>query len=405
MDNSNQARYPEEDLAENLRKRLNDEVASRLEATVVSLTLMGVNSYCEAKRGPRACTIYCFSIAGPQYLARFEEKPGTAHCGRTFIEVEAIGAVGAWLEGGSPADVCSRFPFIDRQRRTLRQLRDNLISAEPELASADSELKSSDWGGDSCNLWFRTGTRACEVYYYGYNHVPDCQFQWDQCVQFGVQLNEPPNSHVGTQDEFLKALHSGKLASWKMYEAVDAKRSILLARLMKRWLCDQLKPSDIQIEYPWIVLSEIASWYEQGRGIEGEFIASWRSVKDFYQTDQQPVKSQVVRFLNHLCDLGYDRTLRAGTSLYTLILSRARRHGLRHRSLNEPYDSCKHDPYIAFRFGGLRFNPEITAGQMEVSCYLIDCETTFTYPSIELTAELKSLLDRLQAIPIVSSKQ
>lgn len=405
VNNNEQPRHPEEELVENLRKRLNDEIASRLESTVVSLTSMGVNSYCEAKRGRRACTISCHSTAGPQYIACFEEEPRPPIYGRTFIEAEAIEAVGAWLEGASTGDVCSRFPFIDRQRRMLGDLRDKLITAEPELANAAPELRSSDWGGGSCNLWFRTGDRACEVYYYGLNQFPDCQFYWDRCVQFGVQLNETPNNRVQTEDEFLKALHSGKLAAWKMYEEVDTRRSVFLARLMKRWLCEHLRPSDIQMEYPWIELSEIASWYEQGRGIEGEFIASWRSVKDFYQANQQAVKSQVVQFLDQLSDIGYHRTLRAGTSLYTLILSRARCHGLRHRSPNEPYNPGEHDSHIAFRFGGLRFNPEIESGQMEVVCCLPDGETHLIYPNIGLTAELKSLLDKLQAVPILSTSQ
>jgi hypothetical protein len=68
-------RYPEEDLAENLHDRLNAEVASRLEGTTVSLTPMGCNSYCQARRGGRACTVYCFATARPQFLARFDEQP------------------------------------------------------------------------------------------------------------------------------------------------------------------------------------------------------------------------------------------------------------------------------------------------------------------------------------------
>jgi hypothetical protein len=397
-----QKRYPEEDLAENVHDLLTEEVGLRLLGTVISLTPMGVNSYCEAKRGERACTIYCFATTGPQFLVRFDEKPTPPLWGRTFVQAEVIGAVRAWLERAAPADACSRFPFIGRQRRVLGQLRDNLIAAEPALAQhATYELISSECG-DGCALWFRTQDRACDVYYYAYNGVPDAEFYWNQCLQFGARMAEVPDSNIRTEDGFLMALRAGKLASWNMHADLDSERTVVLAGLMKRWLCDQAMPSAIQHKYPWIVLAEMAWWYEQGRGVEGEFIASWRSVKELYQGVGygRAVALQVLQFIDQLSEMGYDRTLRAGTSMYSLLVSRSRRHGLRHTMPNESYDPSKHDPYIAFCFGGLRFNPHISAGQMEVNAYLDDGERIKTCPSIVLTAELKMLLDKLQAIPI-----
>jgi hypothetical protein len=396
-------RHPEEDLADALYERLTEEVVSRFEGTSVSLTPMGCNSYCEAKRGGRACTIYCFATTGQQFLARFDEKPAAPLWGRTFIEAEVIGAVGAWLEGASPQDLCARFPFVERQQRVLRQLEQNLLAIEPALAEHTThELTFSDWGSDSCNLWFRTKDRSCEVYYYAYNGVPDARFHWDKCFQFGGQMAQVPNSNVRTEEDFLNALRAGELVSWNMHQDLDAEKTTLLAKLMKQWLCDQAMPSAIQREYPWIVLSEMASWYEQGRGVEGEFLASWRFVEEFYQRGSEgwPLVSQVLRLISQLRDAGYDRTLRAGKSLFTLIVSRARRHGLKQRMPNEQYDPGKHDPHIVFRFGGLLFNPQVAEGQMEVAAYLDDGERITTYPSIGLTTELKRLLDKLQAIPI-----
>lgn len=397
-----QRRYPEEDLAEDLFDRLNEQVASRLQGTTVSLTPMGVNSYCEAKRGPRTCTVSCFATAGPQFLARFEEKPAAPLCGRTFIRAEVIEAVGVWLDGMSREDLQTRFPFVDRQRRVLGQLERNLLVDEPALAEQTThELTFSDWGGDSCNLWFRTKDRSCEVYFYAYNRVPDAQFYWDECLQFGAQISGTPNSNVRTEEEFLKALRAGELASWQMHEALDAEKTVLLARIMKRWLCDQAMPSAMHQEYPWIVLTDMASWYEQGRGVEGEFLASWRQVQEFYQQYAKgPSASQVIDFVKQLRGAGYEKTMRAGTSLFSMLVSRARRHGLRHRMPNEHYDPTKHDPYIAFTFGGLPFNSHVAQRQMEVRAYLGDGEKTATYPSIELTPELNALMKRLEAMPI-----
>jgi hypothetical protein len=55
---------------------------------------------------------------------------------------------------------------------------------------------------------------------------------------------------------------------------------------------------------------------------------------------------------------------------------------------------------VAFTFGGLMFNPQLAKGQMQVTAYLDEGERTVICPNIELTAELKMLIDKLQAIPI-----
>jgi hypothetical protein len=67
---------------------------------------------------------------------------------------------------------------------------------------------------------------------------------------------------------------------------------------------------------------------------------------------------------------------------------------------NEQYDPSKHDPFVAFTFGGLMFNPQVAKGQMQVTAYLDDGEQTVTYPSIELTDDLNGLVKKLESIPI-----
>ena len=92
-------------------------------------------------------------------------------------------------------------------------------------------------------------------------------------------------------------------------------------------------------------------FYEQGRGIEGEFIGSWCSVERFYQSVQaDPFALPVLNLISQLRAAGYERTLRAGTSLFSLVLSRSRRHGLR-----------RGQAFIAFFFSGARFIDSVIA--------------------------------------------
>jgi hypothetical protein len=78
---------------------------------------------------------------------------------------------------------------------------------------------------------------------------------------------------------------------------------------------------------------------------------------------------------------GYDQSLRAGQSMWTLMLSRSRRHGLN-----------GHQPYIAFDFG---------APEMEVRVALDSAEPQhFSFAKAELTPEVEALLQQLAAMDV-----
>ncbi|MGE3808506.1 MAG: hypothetical protein AB7K24_27900, partial [Gemmataceae bacterium] len=128
-------RYPQEGYASDLHDQLNQEVAARLAGTNVSLILMGVNSYCEVARGPRSTTIYCFDVPGPQFLARFDNKPATSLWGRTFDRAAVICAVVAWLEGQPPDVLLEQFAFVEEHRRMLNKVEGRLLAMEPALAA------------------------------------------------------------------------------------------------------------------------------------------------------------------------------------------------------------------------------------------------------------------------------
>jgi len=267
--------------------------------------------------------------------------------GRTSEQADVIGAVRAWLGGQSTQGLYSQFAFIDRNRRELEAIQQETVEAQPELATHTiRELEMSD-GSEFCTLWFRTADRSCQVN--GYTHA---EFYWDECLQFKADGTDTPP----------------------------------LAALLRRWLCDKVMPSAIRREFPSVVLSEVASYYEEGRGIEGEFIRSWSHVEGFYKSIQRPFVLKVLHFISQLRSAGYERTLRAGTSLFHLLVSRSRRHGLR-----------PGQPYIAFTFGDAPFNGGVVpAGQMEVALCFDTKQRKVIVPSVELNEQLNAMLKQLE---------
>ena len=64
--------------------------------------------------------------------------------------------------------------------------------------------------------------------------------------------------------------------------------------------------------------------------LENDFARSWRSTEDFYREGAEgPTENDLLGLLSGLRALGYDRVLRAGHSMFILILSRSREYGLR----------------------------------------------------------------------------
>jgi hypothetical protein len=135
-------------------------------------------------------------------------------------------------------------------------------------------------------------------------------------------------------------------------------------------------PSALRTEFPDIQIGDLADYYERGNPIEGEFIKSWDFIERRYDTENFPFRQKVCALIAQMRQKGYDRSLRAGTSLWSLIVSRSRRHGLK-----------ENQPSIMFRFRD---------DGMEVHSYL-DNETKEMHSEIELTPEIDKLLKRLEA--------
>ncbi|WP_339730544.1 hypothetical protein [uncultured Gimesia sp.] len=241
-----------------------------------------------------------------------------------------------------------RFQFVDRDKRVQMLFRANLLLAIPALKDMTT-IQIEHMGADSYHLKIRGQDRSGEIHTIGKEKQPDAFFAWDDCVLF-------------------------------RFKVADQRK---LAQVVKRWICDRIMPSTLQAEFPWIEMSEVAEYYEQGNPIEGEFIVSWDSVEDIYDyiINSPEYREQIRAFMDSLRKKGYDRSLRAGQSMSTFVLSRSRRHGM------EP-----DDPSLAFDF---RDDHIIVYNYLNRGK---DIETR--YQTTELNPEIDGLLQELIAKPI-----
>jgi hypothetical protein len=150
--------------------------------------------------------------------------------------------------------------------------------------------------------------------------------------------------------------------------------------LIKRWVYDEALPSRLAQEYDGLDVGPLASYYEAGNGIEGEFILSWDGIVAFYERlPRFPHTAAVLAMIAQMRKNGFDRTLRAGQSMFTFIVSRSRRYGLQ-----------RHHPHVLFHF---------LHDGMEIVARLPD-EQTMTFPTIQYTLEIEKLLRALEICDI-----
>jgi hypothetical protein len=299
---------------------------------------------------------------GPEYLVLYKHDGREMAAGRTSLrwdaagkplkswQREAIDSVLDWLKGHDLAAIYDSFNFVDRQKRALQLLLAATLQISPEL---EHGAQHQICGSQAINLLELTaGDRTCRVHYVEYRHVFHIKFDWDLAEMFNVETDDP----------------------------------VQIATLLKRWLCDRAVPSALQAEFPLLTMGPLASYYEQGRGVEGEFILSWDEVERFYlhnakcegvaQNSTLDYTQFILGFLAEVRRAGYDRKLRTGTSLLYFMVSRSRRYGLR-----------RNQPYIAFDFKN---------GQMAVTMRFEE-KNQFIVPQIAFTPQIAAIFDRLAA--------
>jgi hypothetical protein len=246
-----------------------------------------------------------------------------------------------WLDG-----LFTRFNFADWQKRELTRIRDLVLKDFPEVgAAASSELEYLS--RDSYRLWFRGQTRSASISVSGRKCFPEALFHWDQSELFSFKVND----------------------------------FYVLGRVLKRWLQDNALPSAMRKEFPWLLIGELADFYENGNPIEGEFIQSWNRIERFYVNQHfRLIRDLVLPFLAELRRAGYDRKFRAGHQVEMLVLSRSRRHGMR---LDQPR--------VVFEFYG---------GTMDIRCKITEPRRQIIGIPIALSRLVEDELTKLANQPV-----
>ncbi len=335
----------EEILAQDLLQILTQEFADSSPRTEILIKGGGRHWTCTAMRGKRSCSITPLlnMILPLQYVVSFDEDTQTQAKGWTCSKTDAVSAFRNWLQGQELSDLYKTFQFVDRGKRFLKKYRDETVKVHPELEQCTA-IRFGHFG-DFHDLWFVAKNRSCRVVLFDQDQFPTCHFNWDDRDLFELLAED----------------------------------TVPLALLLKRWLCDYVMPSTLKHEFPWLNTGKIAEYYEAGRGVEGEFILSWDSIEQYYQRFARLIPAvDILKMISQMREVGYDKTLRAGQSVFTLILSRSLRHGLR-----------PNQPRLAFEFH--------ENGMKAVYSDGINAEEELSCSSIEYTPQIDLLMKRLEA--------
>ena len=285
---------PQERFARQLYDEMTRQVVPSNREVQLSIEGAGVNWRVLVSLFDRTSTVHCFALRDeePEFLTFFGSAGQEIGTARTSSMRGTVKSILQWLNGEDLMSLYESFDFVDRRKRQLLSIRQTILQHAPSLKSG-AELKY--WGSGIYYLWFRDRDRSAMMSFHGKNETPDAHCHWDECELFE-------------------------------FHAADLQ---FLANVLKRWLCDETKPSEMRKEFPALSIGKLADYYEEGKPIEGEFIYSWDRIEQIYDQFPFPPKLRVLKLIKHLRQMGVDRKLRAGQSMFTFILSRSRRHGLR----------------------------------------------------------------------------
>jgi hypothetical protein len=298
---------PQNVITKILRLKKNNEPKSDIK---ISIEGTGVHWHCKVSKGLRQSIIDCFDIdftnleyKGPEYATSFEANGHNEASGRTFDMNMTIEAVTIWLKGKTVEQLYSKFSFIEEKKRQLEGIKRDIIKSNPTIFDCSVKDVIED-NFSSYSLWVKKENRSCRIFYYGYELNPRYLFNWDDSLIFETSSSETDR----------------------------------MGLLIKRWVVDNAMPSFLRNEFPEIKFGKLAKYYEQGNGVEGEFTMSWDSIEQFYNEIGLEKKDEILNLIKQMRSNGFDKTLRAGQSLFTLILSRSRRHGLKETQNSISFD-------------------------------------------------------------------
>jgi hypothetical protein len=206
-------------LEEQIATDLHGELTRRLASTDATASIAGAGFgwHCDARRGDYSCKIHCFVAPDAEYLTFFNRDASEMAVARTASRDQAIDAVVHWLDGQNVATLYARYPFVDKEKRALLQLRDDVLAAAPALRdSTNCELVTQF--ADIVGLHWAAGDRSCGISFFGENPLPDAKFAQNDSELFEFQPSDPSQ----------------------------------LVPVLSRWLVDQASPSAMQAEFPWL---------------------------------------------------------------------------------------------------------------------------------------------------------
>lgn len=311
----------------------------------------GVHWKCLVESGNTQCLIHCFhyenvqaKMDGPEYYTWFKTADAVVATGRAQDKKETIDAVAYWINNEPLELLYEHFGFIDREKRALTIIKADIISFYPELLNAD-KIDIIDDHFNYYHLQVELNERSCSVYVNGYTGESVYKFKWDGTFIFETLI--PDTARMGL--------------------------------LIKQWVIDAEKPSVLQTIFTDIDFGELAARFEKGNPLEGAFLKSWDVVEEFYKRVNLAIQPQIMQLIKTMRSKGFDKTLRAGTSLFDFMLSRSRRHGL-----------SQEQPWVRFSFHYIKSIMEVRTSKKDV----------LTYDAVTYTDDIERILKTLEQLPI-----
>lgn len=330
--------YKQELIAKDLFQGLQEYFNSFEETVQISIDGVGVHWNCNVVLGQKQCKVSCFEGSlslnhAAEYLIEYIDNSKQEIWGRIYDKNQTIESIKDWISGENLSVLYERYDFIDEEKRAMKNIDKDITNLFPELKNTIRNIKRDIC--DSYSYEIISKNRNCKL-----TLIEPSQFSFyvDETKLFEPKLDFPQ-----------------------------------LAEIIKLWLVDELMPSKIEAKFEDLDLGELAKYYEKGKLIEGEFIRSWDFIEEFYGRTENG--NYAINFIKTIMDKGFTKTLRAGQSLYSFILSRSRRWGLREEQ------KC-----IIFQF-----NFKILSMKM----YNID-NKMFYFDKIEYNTEIENALKDLE---------
>ena len=309
----------------------------------------GAFSSCEVKDSTRACHIYINRLeTESQHQTSLDfytvlcERNKEIASSRTDSMEQTVDLIFHFMEGEKLVELYQRYDFVDRKKRKLALLQTVVNDVYPEM----KEIAVNRIVEDILSypeLEFEDGERLCRIHFHASKEYPRWIYFWN-----GTRIFEISNP----------------------YDAINA-------QIAMRWVLEKVRPSELNMDYPEIDTGKLAQFYEKGKGLEGEFTLSWEeSIKNLKQGEHH---EKVLKLFEQFENAGYYQLFRTNFNLWTLVMTRSKKK----LKLSD-------QPFISIRF---------YENKSEVSVKDIH-GTLHRFEEIELTSEMKRIIQELQDIPI-----